>query len=703
MNTLCKRLLPATALTLGLTGAALAQPQHAVTLYDEAPLYPSGFTHFDFVNPDAPKGGTLRLAGLNGFDSFNPFIPKGNEASMIGLVYDTLTYHSPDEPFTEYGLLAEKIEKAPDNRFVRFHLRPKARFHDGTPVTAEDVVFTFNTLVSQGDPMYRHYYADIKQAVAEGPHRVRFDFTHSGNRELPLIIGQLQILPRHWWQERDLTQQDSAPTLESVATLASAEEGRSVTITLNEGENTPSAEDVRLSHEAQKLPALAAVKSLHIEDARRLRAELSGSASEELLAALRAMKVLPAKRDFTRTSLEPPLGSGPYRIASYAAGRSVRYERITDWWAADLPVTRGLYNFDAISLDYYRDMSVALEAFKAGQFDYNLEYSAKDWATGYDSPALRSGRIVQEAIPNHNPVGMQGFTFNIRRPMFQDRRVREAIALLFDFEWANKQLFFGAYKRTSSFFENSEMAARGLPDEAELKLLEPLRAQLPEEVFTEEFHPPVSDGSGIIRDRQRRAYQLLLEAGYRVENDRMVNAEGQPLAFEFLVLQANLERVILPFKRNLAELGIELQLRRVDVSQYINRLRSRDFDMTSSIWPQSNSPGNEQMEFWHSRSADSPGSRNFIGLRDPAIDALVEGLIRADSRQSLITHARALDRALLWGHYVIPNYYIDSWRVAHWTHLKRPPRTPRYDVGLMSWWIEGSAPQPVPTDAEVAE
>ncbi len=703
MNTLCKRLLPAAALTLGLTGATLAQPQHAVTLYDEAPLYPAGFTHFDFVNPDAPKGGTLRLAGLNGFDSFNPFIPKGNEASMIGLVYDTLTYHSPDEPFTEYGLLAEVIEKAPDNSYVRFHLRPQARFHDGTPVTAEDVVFTFNTLVAKGDPMYRHYYADIQAAVAEDRHRVRFDFSHTGNRELPLIIGQLQILPRHWWQERDLTQQDSAPALETVATLASAEDGRSVTITLNEGENIPSAEDVQLSHEAQELPALAAVKSLHIEDARRLRAKLNGSASEELLAALRALKVLPAKRDFTRTSLEPPLGSGPYRIASYAAGRSVRYERITDWWAADLPVTRGLYNFDAITLDYYRDMSVALEAFKAGQFDYNLEYSAKDWATGYDSPALRSGRIVQEAIPNHNPVGMQGFTFNIRRPMFQDRRVREAIALLFDFEWANKQLFFGAYKRTRSFFENSELAARGLPDDEELKLLEPLREHLPEEVFTQAFEPPVSDGSGIIRDRQRRAYQLLLEAGYRVENDRMVNAEGQPLSFEFMVVQANLERVILPFKRNLAELGIELRLRRVDVSQFINRLRSRDFDMTSSIWPQSNSPGNEQMEFWHSRSADSPGSRNFIGLRDPAIDALVEGLIRADSRQSLITHARALDRALLWGHYVIPNYYIDSWRVAHWTHLKRPPRTPRYDVGLMSWWIEGSAPQPVPAETEVAE
>lgn len=702
MNSLFKRLLPATALMLGLTGAALAQPRHAVTLYDEAPLYPADFSHFDFVNPDAPKGGTLRLAGLNGFDSFNPFIPKGNEASMIGLVYDSLTYHSPDEPFTEYGLLAERIEKASDNSYVRFHLRPQARFHDGTPVTAEDVVFTFNTLVAKGDPMYRHYYADIKAAVAEDSHRVRFDFTHTGNRELPLIIGQLQVLPRHWWQERDLAKRDSSPALESIATLETAADGRSVVIALKDAEDVPGAEDVRLSWEAQTLPTVAGLTT-RIEGEKRLVVELDEPASSELLAALGAMKILPAKRDFTRTSLEPPLGSGPYRIARYAAGRSVRYERIPDWWAADLPVTRGLYNFDAITLDYYRDMSVALEAFKAGQFDYNLEYSAKDWATGYESPALRSGRIVQEAIPNHNPVGMQGFTFNIRRPMFQDRRVREAIALLFDFEWANKQLFFGAYKRTTSFFENSELAAHGLPGKEELELLEPLREQLPEEVFTQAFEPPTSDGSGIIRDRQRRAYQLLLEAGYRVENDRMVNAEGQPLSFEFMVVQANLERVILPFKRNLAELGIELRLRRVDVSQFINRLRSRDFDMTSSIWPQSNSPGNEQMEFWHSRSADSPGSRNFIGLRDPAIDTLVEGLIRADSRQSLITHARALDRALLWGHYVIPNYYIDTWRVAHWTHLKRPHRTPRYDVGLMSWWIEGSAPESTPLDAEVTD
>ena len=592
------------AALLMLAGAAQAEPRHAITLYDEPPKYPADFKHFEYVNPDAPKGGILRQRDIGGFDSFNPFIPKGN-AVGVGLIYDSLTYHSPDEPFTEYGLLAEKIDKAPDNSYVRFILNPKARFHDGTPVTADDVIFTFNILLEKGDPMYRHYYADVAQVVAEDKLKVRFDFKHKDNRELPLILGQIQVLPKHWW----------------------------------------------------------------------------------------------ASRDFSKSSLEPPLGSGPYQIGKVSPGSSVRFERVKDWWAKDLPVSRGLYNFDTIQIDYYRDTQVALEAFKAGQFDVNLEYSAKDWNTGYDCPALRAGKFAMQAIPNHNPAGMQGYVFNLRRPMFQDRRVREAIAQLFDFEWASKQLFYGAYKRTHSYFENSEMAATGLPSEAELKLLEPLRDKLPPEVFTQEFKPPVSDGSGIIREQSRRAFQLLTEAGYRIENDKMIGPDGKQLVFEFLNFQPNLERVILPFKRNLAELGIDLQIRRVDTSQYINRLRSRDFDMTSAIWPQSSSPGNEQREFWHSASADNPGSRNLMGLRDPAIDQLVEGLIRSDSRESLITHARALDRALLWGHYVVPNYYVDTWRVAYWQRFGRPAVTPLYDYGLMSWWQEKplNAPQPTPT------
>ncbi|SEI70647.1 microcin C transport system substrate-binding protein [Azotobacter beijerinckii] len=585
------------SLLLGLAGLAQAAPQHALTLYGEAPKYPPGFPHFDYVNPTAPQGGTLRQAGFGSFDSLNPFINKGVAADEIGLVYDTLTRHGLDEPFTEYGLLAEKIEKAPDNSWVRFYLRPEARFHDGHPVTAEDVVFSFDTLMKDGAPMYRAYYADVSRAVAEDERRVRFDFKHAGNRELPLILGQLAVLPKHWW----------------------------------------------------------------------------------------------AGRDFTKSGLEPPLGSGPYRVADVQPGRSIRYERVKDWWGKDLPVSRGFYNFDAMQVDYYRDNTVALEALKAGQFDYWLETSAKNWATAYDTPAVKNGQLIKEEIANNNPAGMQGFIFNIRRPLFQDRRVREALGLLFDFEWTNRQLFNGAYTRTRSYFDNSELASRGLPDAAELKILEPLREQIPPEVFSREFQLPVSDASGIVRDQQRRAYQLLQEAGWRVEGDRMLDAKGQPVRIEFLLAQAEFERILLPYKRNLADLGIDLEIRRVDLSQYINRLRSRDFDMMVGGFSQSNSPGNEQREYWHSVSADNPGSRNFIGLKDPAIDRLVDGLIQADTRDSLIGHTRALDRVLLWGYYVVPNWHIKTWRVAYWNRLGHPTVTPRYDIGLYTWWSKPQA------------
>ena len=597
-------------LLLSLSGLVQAAPQHALTLYGEAPKYPANFTHFDYVNPDAPKGGTFRLAGGGSFDSFNPYISKGVAEEKIELIYDTLTRHGQDEPFTEYGLLAQKIERAPDNSWVRFHLRPEARFHDGQPVTAADVVFTFNTLLKDGAPLWKAYYADVAKVEAEDKLRVRFDFKHAGNRELPLILGQLPVLPSHWW----------------------------------------------------------------------------------------------AGRDFKKADLEIPLGSGPYRVAEVHAGRTIRYERVKDWWGKDLPVNRGFHNFDNLRIDYYRDSTVALEALKAGQFDYALETSAKNWATAYDVPAVKDGRLIKEEIRNHNPTGMQGFVFNSRRPLFQDRRVREALGLLLDFEWTNKQLFNGAYTRTQSYFDNSELASSGLPSAAELKILEPLRAHLPPQVFSEEFRLPVSDGSGIIREQQRRAYQLLQEAGWRVEGDRMLDAAGQAVSFELLLVQPEFERVLLPYKRNLSELGIDLVIRRVDVSQYVNRLRSRDYDMIVAGFGQSNSPGNEQREYWHSSSADKPGSRNFIGLKDPAIDKLVDGLINADSRQSLIEHSRALDRALLWGHYVVPNWHIKTWRVAYWNHIQHPKVTPLYDIGLSTWWSKPeAAPSPAappPTTAE---
>lgn len=590
---------------LSVASLALAAPQHAQTLYGEAPRYPANFKHFEYVNPDAPKGGTLRQAGFGSFDSLNPFINKGVPADDISMIYDTLTRQSLDEPFTVYGLLAAKIEKAPDNAWVRFYLRPEARFHDGQSVTADDVKFTFDTLMSKGAPMYRGYYADVDRVEVEDPLRVRFVFKQAGNRELPLIVGQLPVLPKHWW----------------------------------------------------------------------------------------------AERDFSKGNLEVPLGSGPYKVADVQAGRSIRYERVSDWWGKDLPVNRGFYNFSTLQIDYYRDNTVALEALKAGQFDYWLEISAKNWATAYNNPAVANGQLIKEEIANHNPAGMQGFIFNTRRPLFADRRVREALGLLFDFEWANRQLFNGAYTRTRSYFDNSELASVGLPSADELKLLEPLRAQIPPQVFTDEYQPSATDGSGIIREQQRRAYQLLQEAGWRVDGEKMLDSTGKPVSFEFLLAQTEFERVLLPFKRNLADLGIELVIRRVDVSQYINRLRSRDFDLMVGGFGQSNSPGNEQREYWHSSSADNPGSRNFIGLKDPAVDSLVEGLINADSRQSLITHTRALDRVLLWGHYVVPNWHIKTWRVAYWNRFEHPKVSPKYDIGLHTWWARTKSPETLADEA----
>ncbi|TKA90299.1 extracellular solute-binding protein [Halopseudomonas bauzanensis] len=589
-------------LLLAASTVAIAAPGgHALTLYGEPPKYPEDFSHFDYVNPQAPKGGTLRLSGFGSFDSFNGFISRGTAASELGLIYDTLTVQSLDEPFSEYGLLAERIERPADNTWVRFHLRPEARFHDGEPVTAADVVFTFNTLIEQGAPFYQAYYADVKEVVADTERSVTFQFHHGNNRELPMVLGQLPVLPAHYW----------------------------------------------------------------------------------------------ADRDFTRNGLERPLGSGPYRIGQVRPGRSVTFERVTDYWAAELPVRKGFYNFDRVVVDYYRDTGVALEAFKAGQLDFNLEFSAKNWATGYDSPALSQGRIIKEEIANQNTQGMQGFIFNLRKPYFQDVRVRQAIALLFDFEWANERLFHGAYTRSASYFGNSELAADGLPGEDELALLEPLREQLSKTVFDSAYLPPQTDGSGSIRDQRRQAYDLLQEAGWRIENDQLINADGVPLSFEFLLIQADFERVLLPFKRNLASLGIDMQLRRIDVSQYVNRLRSRDFDMVVTSFPQSNSPGNEQREYWHSSSADNPGSRNLIGLRDPAIDQLVDGLIIADSRAELITHTRALDRVLRAGHYLVPNYHTPVYRVAYWDKFAHPSQPPKYDVGMYTWWVKPGAPDPV--------
>lgn len=586
-------------LTLSCYSIAYGQARHAMTLYDEPPKYKANFTHFDYVNPDAPKGGVLRLSSYGGFDTLNGFGAKGNPASYLTLLHSTLTVRSQDEPNTAYGLIAEKIQKAKDNSWVRFYLRKNAKFNDGHPITADDVVFTFNILKEKGSPFYRNYYADVDTVIAENKQQVMFKFKNNNNRELPMIIGELPVLPKHWWQDKD----------------------------------------------------------------------------------------------FNGTKLTAPLGSGPYRVSKVNAGSSIEFERVNDWWAKDLPTTKGFYNFDKVIVDYYRDLSVTLEAFKANQFDFIQEYSAKNWATGYDSPALHSNEIIKKELQNHNPAPVQAFIFNLRRPMFQDVKVRQAISLLFDFEWSNRQLFFNSYKRIGSYFENSEMAAHDLPNEAELAILEPYRDQLPDEVFTQVFKPATAGTRGLIREQQRKAYKLLEEAGYQLKNNKLVDPQGNPLKFEFLLAQTQLERVLLPFKANLADIGIDMEIRRVDTAQFINRLRSKDYDMISYIWGQSNSPGNEQLNYWHSSNKDVNGSmNNVMGIDNPVVDALIEKLIKANSRQELITHTKALDRVLQWQHYLIFNYYTDKWRIAYWNKFGQPTKAPDYDIGLFTWWALPTEP-----------
>ncbi|HEX5515028.1 MAG TPA: extracellular solute-binding protein, partial [Gammaproteobacteria bacterium] len=474
--------------------------QHAVAMHGE-PKYGPDFTHFDYVNPDAPKGGNLRLSAIGTYDSLNGFILRGTSADGLGLIYDTLTAHAMDEPFSEYGLLAEAIEIAPDRSSVKFRLRPEARFHDGQPVRPEDVIFTFNTLMQQGHPTYRVYWAGVEKVEKVGPREVEFRFRPGDNRELPLILGQMPVLPEHYWKDRD----------------------------------------------------------------------------------------------FSRTTFEPPLGSGPYRIGRLEAGRTITYERVEDYWGRDLPVNRGRNNFNTIRYDYYRDGTVALEAFKGGAFDWRLENIAKSWATAYNIAAVRDGRLKREEIPHENPAGMQGFFMNTRRPLFQDRKVRQALNYAFDFEWTNANLFYGAYTRSESYFANSELAARELPSPAELALLEPFRDRLPPEVFTEVYHAPVTSGKGIARDNLRIASRLLREAGWEIRGSRRVHvATGQPLRFEILLVNPSFERVTLPFVRNLERLGITATVRTVDATQYLERMKRFDFDMTVAVIGQSLSPGNEQ-------------------------------------------------------------------------------------------------------------
>ncbi len=574
-------------------GAQEPKPAHGIAMHGDLKYGPD-FAHFDYADPAAKKGGVATFEAIGSFDSFNPFIIKGEAAAGVGLLYETLTAQSGDEPFSEYGLLAESIEMPADRSWVAFTLRKEARWHDGQPVTVDDVIWSLETLKSKGTPFYRFYYQNVLRAEPAGERRVKMVFDGTTNRELPLIIGQLPVLPKHYF----------------------------------------------------------------------------------------------ASRDFEKTTLEPPLGSGPYRIKSFDPGRSVVYERVPDYWGASIPVNLGRNNFDQIRYEYFRDSNVSLEAFKAGAYDLRVENTSKLWATAYTGPAFEAGWIKKEEITREGGTGMQGFAFNLRRPKFQDAKVRQALAYAFDFEWTNKTLFYGLYARTKSYFSNSDLASSGLPSEAELALLEPHRAQLPPEVFTQTYQPPATDGSGNNRDNLRAALQLLREAGYAVQNGKLQNAEGQNLDFEILVSNPAFERIVGPFAKNLERLGIKASIRTVDPAQYQNRMSEFDYDMTVETWGQSMSPGNEQRDFWGSEAADRPGSRNTLGIKDPVIDDLVDQIIQAKSRDDLVTACQALDRVLLWGHYVIPNWHSRSTRIAYWDKFQRPKTDPIYGVDLYAWWID---------------
>jgi microcin C transport system substrate-binding protein len=592
-----RNIILAIALLMGSASAYADIERHGLSLFGE-PKYPEGFERFDYVNPDAPKGGLLRYASIGNFDSLNPFIVKGRPAAGSStLIYDTLMVTSFDEPSSEYGLLAESVSYPEDFSSVTFNLRTAARWHDGQRVTPEDVIWSFETLTAN-QPFFNAYYADVESVEKLSPLQVRFNFAISGNRELPQIVGQLPILPKHYW----------------------------------------------------------------------------------------------ADKDFGATTLEAPLGSGPYRILKVDAPRSITYERVTDYWAADLNVNIGAHNFDEVRFDYYGDSTVALEAFKGDQIDVRMENSAKDWATAYDFPALTEGRVRQLELRTMNPEPMQGFVMNLRRDRFTDPRVREAISLAFDFEWANKTLFYEQYTRTDSYFDNSELASTGIPEGEELALLEPFRDQLPEALFDTPFVNSSTDGSGNNRGNLRKATRLLKEAGWSVNEEGLLTNDetGANFEIEFLLVSPTFERIVQPYLQSLKKLGITGTIRIVDTSQYQNRLDNFDFDVTVNTTGQSLSPGNEQRDFWGCEAANQQGGRNLIGICDPVVEAMIDAVIFAKDRDALVTATHALDRVLLWRHYLVPQWHVPYSRVAVWSRIGVPDPAPGFSIGFPTiWWYQG--------------
>ena len=601
---------PAFGATIGLPARAQAQTaagepawRHALSLFGDI-KYPPDFKRFDYANPDAPKGGVARMISIGTFDNFNIAVAgvKGSLAPAAALIYEDLMTRSQDEVATEYGLLAEAASHPDDFAWVVYRLRKEAHWHDGQPVTPEDVIFSIEAL-KKNSPMYGSYYRHVVKYEKIGERDIKFTFDAPGNRELPTIVGELPVLPKHYWEGTD-------------------SQGR--------------------------------------------------------------------KRDISATTLEPPLGSGPYRIKEFVAGRSVVLERVKDYWGTKLPVRIGENNFDELRFEFFRDNTVALEAFKADQADWIVENSAKQWATAYDFPAVNEKRVVREEFPINDTGRMQGFVLNLRRDQFKDARLRRAFNYAYDFEEMNKQLFYGQYKRINSYFEGTELASTGLPEGQELEILQTVRDKVPAEVFTSPYQNPVGGNPEAVRANLRESMRLLKEAGYEIRDRKLVDAAGKPVSVEILVQDPSNERIALFYKPSLERIGVTTSIRVVDDAQYENRLRSFDFDIITDLWGQSLSPGNEQREFWGSQTAGQPGSRNTIGIKNPAIDALIDKVIFAKDRANLVAATKALDRVLLWNFYVVPQFTYGFSRYARWDRFSHADPLPKYGrSGLPTlWWYD---------------
>jgi microcin C transport system substrate-binding protein len=583
--------------------AAELQWRHGLSLMGE-PKYKADFKHFDYVNPQAPKGGVLRMAATGAFDNFNLAVAgvKGQLGAGIGLLYNTLLTSSLDEVSTAYGDLAEAVAYPDDISFVTYRLRANAKWHDGTAITPDDVIFSFDALKANS-PQYAAYYANVTKAEKTGEHEVTFRFDQPGNRELPQIVGQFPVLPKQWWSGKDATGKP---------------------------------------------------------------------------------------RSITETTLEQPLGSGAYRIKSFAPGRSIIYERVKDYWGKELPTAIGTNNFDEMRYEYFRDSTVQLEGLKGDQYDFRLENSAKNWATAYDFPAAKDGRVVREEFAERSSGRMQGFAMNLRREKFKDQRVRRALNLAFDFEEMNKTVFFGAYKRIGSYYEGTELSSSALPQGLEKDILESVKDKIPVSVFTTAYTNAVNGSPQAVRDNLKEADRLLKDAGYPIKDGKRVDAKGEPFVIELLADDPSFERILLFWKPSLEKLGLTVTVRVVDPAQYENRMRDFDFDITTDVWGQSLSPGNEQREFWGTAASTQKGSRNTMGIADKGIDALIDRIAFAKSREELVAATRALDRVLLAYDFIVPQWTYGFSRTARWNRFSHPDKMPEYGASAFPtiWWYD---------------